>query len=201
MNKCLIITCCLLLVILSGCAHQIAPPFAHSIPQSKAGVVKRFAPANMKNWNIQGAISIQNQNKIQMGSFSWEQVGPRYAINFYGPLNIGAIGIAGQPGKVTLNTPTKSVSARTGEYLMRQELGWYLPVSNLYYWVQGLPAPGLAKTQKQDEDHHLIYLQQQGWTIRYANYQSLTDHSLPHKIWMENSLLRIKLVINHWNSN
>jgi outer membrane lipoprotein LolB len=198
MRKLFFIACMVISIILSACTTQITPPFDHPTYQSKPWL-KRKTSLHSGNWDIQGALSIQNRDKTQMGTFTWKQIGPCYAINFYGPLNLGAIGIAGQPGKVTLNKPLSSFSAPTPEALMWQQLGWYLPVTNMYYWVRGFPAPGISRKQERDKFGHMIFLQQQGWTIRFAGYQSSLYPDLPLKIWMDNQQLHVKLVINSWD--
>jgi outer membrane lipoprotein LolB len=133
-----------------------------------------------------------------MGSFTWEQLQDRYAINFYGPLNLGAVGIQGLPGRVTLVKPTGSYSASTAEELMQRQLGWYLPVSNMYYWVRGIPAPGAKGQEQHDQYGHLTFLQQQGWTINFQAFQLGEQADLPRKIVMANQQLHVKLVINNW---
>jgi outer membrane lipoprotein LolB len=187
-----------ILFILSGCASQIAPPLDRPTHQPRTWLKPRIYQSDL-NWDIQGSISIQQRDKMQMATFTWKQIDSRYAINFYGPLNLGAIGIAGQPGNVTLNKPTASFSAPTAESLMQQQLGWFLPVSNMYYWVRGQAAPNSIKSQTKDQDGHLVYLQQQGWIIQFDAYRPEGDTVLPHKIWMENQSLRVKIVINRWD--
>lgn len=183
-------------LLVYGCATQIKPP-----NEQPTFVVKprKITLPNNKQWDLQGAVSIQYQGKAHIGSVTWQQVNDRYAINLYGPLNIGAIGIAGTPYKVTLNKPTGSYSAATPEALMQQQLGWYLPISNMYYWVRALPAPGKIQKQVRNDDKRLVFLQQQGWTIQYQAFQAGDQSSLPQKIVLDNQKLHVKLVINHWN--
>lgn len=189
----------LIALLVSGCATQIEPPIDQATYKMKPWSLRKVNLAEKTRWNIQGAVSIQSRGKTQMGSFTWEQIGQRYAINIYGPLNLGCIGIAGLPGKVTLNKPTGSYSAPTAESLMLQQLGWYLPISNMYYWVRGLPAPGAVAKQLRDEYGHLALLQQQGWRIRFQAFQSHGNADLPRKILMDNQQLHVKLVINNWD--
>lgn len=191
----------LVVLFLSGCATSNAPSGMSSF-QNKPWHQRRSHLTKQESWNIQGGVSIQNRGKTFMGSFSWKQMHERYAMNISGPLNLGGIRIQGDARSVTLYKSGGVFSAQTPEALMQQQLGWYLPLSNLYYWVRGLPAPGAITTQQQDEYGHLALLQQQGWSIRYGVYQSYSqDHpcDLPHQIIMDNQQLHVKLVINYWN--
>lgn len=185
----------IIIALLSGCATQ-SPPVTQDY--HKAVAVHYTPPTDKLEWDMQGAVSIQNHGQTQMGSFRWQQVNDRYAINFFGPLNLGAIGIAGTPRQVVLNKPTGSYSAPNAEALMQQQLGWYLPVSNLYYWMRAIPAPGIPNKQKRDTTGKLRVLQQQGWQIRYLAFDENDRQDLPRSVVLENQSLRVKLVIKSW---
>ncbi len=200
MQKKYFVCCLFLLALLSGCATQVEPPVDHPIYQSKLWKHRKVNLANKTSWDIQGAVSIQSRGKTQMASFSWKQMRQYYAINVYGPLNLGNINLQGRPGSVTLSKSTGGYwSASTAESLMRQQLGWYLPVSSLYFWIRALPAPGFKAEQQQDEYGHLVLLRQEGWSIQFAAFQSLGNVDLPRKIVMDNPSLHVKLVITDWN--
>lgn len=188
----------LLVLFVTGCATQIQPPETSPNYRVKPWPQRKIALSDQTHWKINGSVSIQSRGKTEMGTFTWEQIDNRYAINIYGPLNLGSIGIAGTPYKVVLNKPTGSYSAATPEALMKQQLGWYLPISNMYYWVRGLPAPGQKGQQQHDNEGHLVFLQQQGWRIRYEAFQTGRDRDLPRKILLDNQQIHVKLVIKNW---
>lgn len=198
MRKLLCFAFTLIALFLYGCATNIEPPFDHPTYRTQPWKLRKINLADKKSWDIQGAVSVQSRGKTQMGSFTWKQIDQRYAINIYGPLNLGSIGIAGLPGRVTLVKPTGTFSAPTAEILMQKQLGWYLPVSNMYYWVRGLEAPSFVAQKKQDEFGHLVLLQQQGWTIRFQAFQPRGNTDLPRKITLDNQQLHVKLVITNW---
>lgn len=185
-------------LFLYGCATQIEPPIDPSAYQVRPWKLRKVNLADKRSWDVQGVAGITSGGKTQMGSFSWKQNNQYYAINFYGPLNLGSIGIQGSPGQVTLNKPTGSYSAPNVETLMQQQLGWYLPVSNMYYWIRGIPAPGPKRMQRMDAYGHLVFLQQQGWNIQFQAFQTRDNTDLPRKIIMDNQQLRVKLVLKDW---
>lgn len=201
MRKLLYVALILTAVFLTGCATQMEPPFDHPTYQPEPWKLRKVKISRKSNWFIQGSVGVTNQGKTQIASFSWKQRGVNYAINIYGPLNIGAIGLAGSPGMVTLIKPNGKYTAPNAETLMQQQLGWYLPVSNMYFWIRGLPAPGGINGQSYDNYGHLIDLEQQGWTIHYDSYQAFGDADFPRKIVMDNQALHVKLVIKSWNFN
>lgn len=199
MRKIIVISSLLCLFILSGCATQMEPPFDHPAYQNKPWKLRKVRLSNTTSWDMSGAVSITSRGNTQMGSFAWQQRGQGYGITMYGPLNLGAIGIQGRPGLVTLIKPTGRFNAPNAETLMQQQLGWYLPISNMYFWVRGLPAPGIKGKSTHDEYGHLITLQQQGWTLQFQAYQNRGDVDLPRKMIMDNQQLHVKLVIKNWD--
>jgi outer membrane lipoprotein LolB len=199
MRKWLSIAFLMYTLFLYGCATQMEPPFDQPTYQRKPWKIRQTKLSDQTYWDIHGAVSITSRGKTQMGSFAWEQNQSRYAISIYGPLNLGSIRIVGSPGDVTLVKPSGAFSAPSPEALMQQQLGWYLPVSNMVFWVRGLPAPGKTGKQVHDEYGHLVFLQQQGWTIQYQAFEPHDRSDLPRKILMDNQALHVKLVIKNWN--
>lgn len=79
---------------------------------------------------------------------------------------------------------------------MQQQLGWHLPISNLYYWIRGLPNPNTKSIKIYDQNHLLVYLKQQGWEIHYAKYILNKDGLYaPTRINLDNSELNILIII------
>jgi outer membrane lipoprotein LolB len=199
MRKLLCFAFLLATIVLSGCATQTEPLMDHPVYQAKPWSLRKMHLSEKTRWDIQGSVGVSTQGKTQIGSFTWKQIDNRYAINLYGPLNLGSIGIAGLPGKVTLYKPTGVYSATTPEALMQQQLGWYLPISNMYYWIRGLPAPGESGKQVRDNFGHLVLLQQQGWCIQFQAFIPQANADVPRKIIMDNAQVHVKLVITSWN--
>lgn len=155
--------------------------------------------SQLNSWTARGSVSISYQGKTDIGTFVWRQDGLTYDFRTYGPLNAASIRIEGSPGQATLwknvNTPR---SAPSPEALMRQELGWFLPLSNLRFWSRGLAAPGVAARTTHDEYGHLKVLQQQGWLVNYQRYQAVGNLDLPRNVVMTNGDLRVKIVFKQW---
>lgn len=153
----------------------------------------------IKNWHLSGSISIQHNGKATPASFQWQQNQKDYAITLLGPLGIGRVQIDGTPSLITFQQPNKPLlSAKTPERLMQHQLGWYIPISELYYWVRGLPAPNTPHRKLFDSQHQLARLQQAGWEIQYLSYHSVHNILLPQKMVLTQDQLRIKLVIRAW---
>ena len=184
--------CLLLLALLSGC--QSTP---HKIPGAAEQLQHLYEVAD---WEVEGKIAITLGNDRENASFKWSQERENYVIHLFGPFGQGGTWLRRTDRGVILeNAKTGIKHARSAEALMQEVLGWQVPVSNLQYWLRGLPAPKPTPSQLEpDTSGHLLRLQQQGWRVDYSAYQDFHGWWLPTKINAERDDLRIRLVIKQW---
>lgn len=153
----------------------------------------------INHWTNRGAISVRTPDTSGSASINWQQTANHYNIRIFGPLGAGQIRLDGDPEQVTLTTAKgKQFSAPIAEELLAEQTGWYLPISNLHYWIRGLPAPGIASETQFDSSQRLQMLSQQGWNIQYLNYRTVNGIDLPRRINMSNGIIHVKFVINQW---
>lgn len=159
----------------------------------------------IENWQVQGKLGIRLPGDSGSLYFNWLQHPEAFAIHLSGPLGQGASWIRG--GSPTNNTQQVSlergqqppVYADNLETLMHSTLGWSLPVSELYYWVRGIPAPNTPiELLTRDEEGRLANLQQQGWKLRFERYKMIESWSLPGKLIAEREPLKLTFIIKNW---
>jgi outer membrane lipoprotein LolB len=189
---------CLLSVslLLSGCSTL------HPVTYQDASWKTREAQlSQLKNFTAQGVISIHQGKQAEKASFYLEQKGQAYQLSLYGPLGMGRHTIKGDPKGVTLrNASGKVFTATSPEILLKKQTGWNLPLSNLQYWIRGLPSSHkhLRREAIFDRYHHLEQLKQQGWKISYERYIPVMGYELPSKIRFEQQDLQVVIVIKEW---
>ncbi len=153
----------------------------------------------LTTWQLKAAMAIHTPTKSGMVMLFWQQHFQNYKARVTGPLGVGGIQISGRKGQVTLwKSATQKISATTPEALMHQELGWALPISDLYYWVRGIPVPKIPAKIQTNSQGLLTNLQQAGWNIQYKDYQTVNNMELPKQLLLTNQQLQIKTVITHW---
>ncbi|OGT31858.1 MAG: outer membrane lipoprotein LolB [Gammaproteobacteria bacterium RIFCSPHIGHO2_12_FULL_35_23] len=186
-------------LILVGCAPR-QPAIMLPNNQVTTWPLRQQALMRINNWQINGAVAIRTPQKALSASINWLQQGACcYQLHLFGPLDIGAISLIGSSYEIILKESNgKIYTASNPEQLLQTQLGWQLPLTNLYYWVRGLPAPGISATTTFDKFNHLSSLQQQGWQINYLSYTSVGKNDLPSKIFMQNGAISVRLIISQW---
>ena len=100
-----------------------------------------------------------------------------------------------------LTAKNKILRADNAETLLQQTVGWHVPVSGFRYWVRGLQEPGVAMTNQQvDDQGRITEMQQADWSISIKRYIDVEGLDLPAKIFMHNDHVRLKLIIQTWDT-
>ena len=160
---------------------------------------QHYTPAiNVSAWQLSGVMAARNRNKSWSASVNWIQQGPNnYQIRLFGPLGGGTVIVEKTHGRVAFIDGNRRSYSNSADKLLEQHTGVRLPVSNLYYWVRALPAPGAAHTQY-DKNHLLSSLSQSGYNIHYSNYMMVNNKILPGKIHLQGHGVSVKFAIKRW---
>jgi len=153
----------------------------------------------IRQWSARGNIAIHTEQKGWNASFNWQQQGENYNLVLFGPLGTNRVQLIGSPQQVTLQSATRTVTSTSAETLLQQQLGWSVPVSNLYYWLRGMPAPGSRARQSYDLNNHIVQLTQDGWHIIYLRYISVNGVDVPNRLLLSNPRLQVRVLITQWD--
>lgn len=145
-------------------------------------------------WQLQGRVNARYKNESHTPRIRWQQNDMEYTIRLWGTLNVGATLITGQPGFVTFEQGRETSTASTPEALILEHLGYELPVSQLNYWIKGLPTPDEEHRMVLGEFNQLVSLEQAGWRMSYEDYRLYGSYSLPRRIEMSRDENNIRLV-------
>lgn len=188
----------ILLIFFAGCAHtpNLTPP-----PNLQAHLAQ---VEQIQHWQINGKLGIRSTQESGTATIKWQQTPESFFINLSGPLGQKRIEIEGTPQQVELRQNGQPpLKANNAESLIKKVAGWHLPISQLTYWIRGIPAPNLRITRLEQNNLGLISLiQQADWIIAYSNYQDqhLNGQTLvlPGKIIAEYKDIRLTLIIRNW---
>ncbi len=187
----------LLTLFISGCGALTQAPVLPTLPdwESHAGQARA-----VENWQIIGKIAIRENNEYNSGSLNWTQQAQHYQIHIAGPLGQGAISIEGNPLLTRLNISGEgSYVTQDPERMLREQIGWTIPLDNLNYWIRGLPAPSSPHRKTLDDHHRLRELFQDDWQVRYFGYLPTATAQLPRKVIISHNLgITITLLVKQW---
>ena len=183
---------------ITGCA-TIVPSITSAPPSNMPWKQREAQLSHLQSWQLSGKIGVQTAQDSGSANVDWTQNYARYNVSLSGPLGAGALKLTGQPGMVTMDTANgQHFTANNPEQLLAQHWGFHLPVSNLNYWVRGLPVPGVPHVSHFDAYNHLASLEQQGWHVQYLSYTTSYGIDLPDRISITSPTLKTKIVIHQW---
>jgi outer membrane lipoprotein LolB len=203
----------LITLLLSGCAHQFpkaplmkAPLISEDWPKHQAQVQALDA------WVAVGKLGIKVPNDGGSASLRWQHQANEYQIDLNGPFGSGKLTIVGTAKSVSLTEAGKPPeTAKSAEDLIRKSTGWNIPVTQLAFWVRGLPDPKTKITHFTPNSQGLLgELEQLGWKITYGEYLSVAlptknlitpieTLAMPGRIIAEYQDVRLTLVIREWS--
>ena len=152
----------------------------------------------LKVWDLAAKVNISHLNESWHFRLGWQQWSAQYRLWFLSPLGNTLGELRTVRGGVLLTAKDARVyHAASPEALLEQHLQLQVPVSQLVFWIKGLPAPGPYQLTK-DAFARPQQLKQAGWTIQYKSYAVYQGVVLPRMIRLQRGDWVIKLVINTW---
>lgn len=167
-------------VLLAGCA---------SLPET----TENGPPTD--GFELTGRVAVRHGDEGTSGRIVWRH-GPDFdEMLIASVLGQGIARITRRNGGVELVTADRTeYQAAEAESLTERILGWRLPLAGLSDWVQGRADPAYPATLVRDAQSRLSELEQNGWRIRYQEYEG----TRPARLRMSRNGLEIRLIVDRW---
>ena len=177
-------------LLLSACTTV---PITPEVPYSR---LAREHLYKLEQWSFEGRLALTGKNDSWSASINWGHKPDDEKIKLSGPLGQGATVIQLTGDLVTIDHGDGHAQSSTQpEEFINQQLGMFVPVHSLRYWVVGLPEPTSAFVET------ATGFQQDGWFIEYKQMQLVDDQFMPRKITVMNDQVKLKLFIDQWVLN
>lgn len=182
-------------VLLSACS-SIAPPAEENSDWARL----RDQLREFDSWELRGRVNVRYDNESHTPRINWLQQNVEYHIRLWGTFNAGNTLIVGRPGYVTLENGGETLDASSPEELILQQLGYELPVSQLNYWIKGLPSPDSEAQLSFNELNQLTTIEQADWTIGLSDMRQYGSISLPRRVELtrERNDIRLRFIGLNW---
>ena len=129
-------------------------------------------------------------------SINWRHKGDTDKIKLAGPLGQGAVSINLTGNAISIDRGNGNpLASNNPDALVRQQVGIFVPVQALGYWVAGLTQPDVEFEVLSDG------FIQSGWTVHYPELMHSGEELMPRRIIVVNKKLKLKLVIDQWVLN
>lgn len=173
-----------------GCALQ------RPVPDDAAS---GFNAGAVQNWRLSARLAMSNGRDGGSGQLEWEQRGERAELRFHGAFGRRGWRLLATPEESILDLPTgERFSAPRVEDLVREHVGWEVPLDALRYWVRGQVAPDAPARTRHDRSGRLALIQQHRWRVEYEGHLEIGGTTLPRKITANRDGNRIRLLIKRW---
>ncbi|ACL71622.1 lipoprotein insertase outer membrane protein LolB [Thioalkalivibrio sulfidiphilus] len=184
-------------LLLAGCAVR-PPVLEEAAPE--AWDAHQAAVQALEQWSLSGRIALDADGQQWHANVRWKERNGDYDIQFFGPFGRDAGRLRGDETGVNLRTPDgEYYNAPDPDRLVRDVLGYRLPVSGLRHWVLGLPAPGSGSERSFDARGRLSLLEQSGWQVQYQRYRESVSPTLPDRLELHyGQEIRLRLLVDTW---
>jgi outer membrane lipoprotein LolB len=181
---------CFFVSMLSACSTVPVEPEVHYSKLARAHLYE------MERWSFEGRLALTGKNDSWSANINWGHRPDDEKIKLSGPLGQGATVIQLTGDSVTIDRGHDQVQSSTRpEEFINQQLGMFVPVHSLRYWVVGLPEPTSSFVET------ATGFTQSGWLIDYKQMQPVDNQSMPRKITVTNEQVKLKLIIDQWVLN
>jgi outer membrane lipoprotein LolB len=184
--------------LLAGC--RTAPPAAIVGPGADAPwAAQRAALEKLGRYGLNGRVAVAANGQGFSASLRYQQVEQRSDLALDGPLGIGGLHVA-------LDGENLTIASSRGEKLdgdaaraeLERRLGFSLPLSELRWWLLGIPAPGEASIDQDDGSGEIRGFVQSGWRVSINTRAAGLGFSLPQRLTAEREGARLKLLVERW---
>lgn len=172
-------------------------------PKSWAANKKNLnALKNSKSWTLLARVGIVSQQGSTSSQADWVNTQRGYSITLNNLLTFGEIVITKSDknkNNITLEYQGKTYKAQSPDQLLFELTKLNLPVSQLEYWILGLPSPQYVISHQQLNKYAVLdQLAQDKFNISYSEYSPVGAYLLPSKIIIKSPGLHIKIQVQSW---
>lgn len=190
-------------LLLTGCALLEMPQEAgvEDPGQVRLWEEHRRNVSALHDWGLQGRFGLQWTDGQVQGRLQWRQTGTDFELRLSGPFGLNPVRVNGnlRTGRATLDDGEESIQGEIGE-VMRERLGFALPLAELVNLVRGIPASDAGEVML-DGQARAVRILQGGWEIDYRDYSCCEAPTLPGRVRFAQEAMRGVLVVREWSRN
>jgi outer membrane lipoprotein LolB len=176
------------LLLLAACATAPAPQGDQSAGQ---GPVREF--------QLSGRLALRQPERSDLLQIEWRHRADQDRIALSTPLGSQVMLLEEAPGHVRLSLPDRApVEATSDQALMREMVGYTLPVQGLAEWVVGRVPDNAATRSEGEGADRVLSFRDNGWTGSLQRWRAVGAGDLPGLVSVAHDQLQLRLVVDQW---
>jgi outer membrane lipoprotein LolB len=188
-----------LVVVVGGCAPQrvLRPADAVRLETQRLRETQLEA---QPDWTLHGRLAVSDGRDGGSGQLQWQHRAGQIVFDLRAPVSRQAWRLTAGNGEVILEG--LEGGTRMGDdaqQLLRDEIGWDLPLGDLAAWVRGMRGSGQAHIEF-DSAGLPALIEQRGWRIEYRGWHRGTEPVLPSRVFASRGEQRVRLAIERWET-
>lgn len=153
---------------------------------------------SLQHWRVEGRAAILARGSGGQVAFAWQREPGQQTLSIRTPLGQNVMQLTQTAQGVVLIDPEGTIhQGNDGEALLREILGWSVPLESMHAWLRGLPA-SRKEAFLLDEHGRIKLLQSNGWRIEYQRYSLIQGLALPSRLELTHTDLTLRLVVDRW---
>jgi len=158
------------------------------------------SPESLTRWSMDGRIGVQSGEKAWQANLFWEHDPQQDRLRLSGPWSQGLVSIILQKDLIYVNEGAGVTAlSKDPDAVLREKLGFVVPLASLRYWILGRPNPHLGSRPGPAEggDENQAF-EQSGWHINVQNTTQVDGWLLPQKLVAQGAGVKLKIVTDQW---
>lgn len=187
------------LALLSGCGVSPQRPTLPDAMATAAQAEREALLAQYPQWTFTGRIAVSDGRDGGSGQIQWIQDGLHFQITLSAPVTGRSWRLSGEPGFARLEGLEQGpYEGRDAEQLLREHLGWNVPMADLAAWARGLRADPTGRIEFQPSGLPSL-IEQHGWRIEYRQFDPVEGGlAMPQRVFASHDQHRIRLQVKAW---
>jgi outer membrane lipoprotein LolB len=153
----------------------------------------------VNSWGLQGRLSVRSSKESWLTKLEWTHDELTDDLTLSTSLGGGVAKLVYSDRGIFL-TDVDGFMQKVSETELEALLGYSPPLSNLKYWVRGVPSPEQVTSLKAEFIDGVVAFKQDGWSVKLERFDQVGDVALPGRISLLKNDMRIKLVVDEWLS-
>jgi outer membrane lipoprotein LolB len=180
----------LLALTVAGCA-AVGPGAPDGAPRPARETIRDFA--------IEARVAVRNGAESGSANVAWQRTIASDHLLITSALGQGLAELRGGPEGAQLTTADRRhYSASSLDDLAESVFGARLPLSGLADWILGRPGPAVVQAER-DEQGRLLRLEEDGWRVEYARYETAGAQALPELLQLKRGEIEVRIRIDRWS--